>query len=154
MPIGQQEARSAVVELSVRPFGNRMAGRASGRGRRETRRNVIRHVSARRLCLIPIRSVALHAIARTQRIVVVHMALRASRRRMRPGQHKSRDAVIERRRVPSRCCVALRTIPCGKCLPGGRVNRIIRLLPCRQVTLRVTAIGRLNRQIVVTVDMA
>jgi len=115
---------------------------------------VIRHVPPRRLRLFPVRRVTLHAITRTQRIAVVHMALRTRRRGMRARQRKSRDAVIERRRVPSRRCVALRTIPCGKCLPRGRVRRIIRLLPCRQVALRVTAIGRLNRQIIVTVHMA
>ena len=77
MAVRQQEPGCAVIELSVRPLGDGMACGASRRGGWEARRNVIGNAAAYALRLVPIRSVARHAIAAGQCVIVVYMALRA-----------------------------------------------------------------------------
>ena len=62
--------------------------------------------------------------------------------------------MVEGRRRPTCCIVAAGTIARGKCRPCGGVHRIVGLLPGCQVALRIAAIGRSDRQIVVAVDMA
>ena len=73
---------------------------------------------------------------------------------MRSRQCESGHAVVKRSSVPSFGRVAIGAIRDGKCRTGRGMGRIIGLLPGRQVALRVSAIRRRNRQIVVVVDMA
>jgi hypothetical protein len=97
------------------------------------------------------------AICRIERVVVVHMAQRAGSRRRRhvcSGQSKSGDAVIERRSSPTGCRVAGRTVCRGKGRTCSGMHGIIRILPIGQMALRVSAIGRRDRQIVVVIDVA
>jgi hypothetical protein len=70
------------------------------------------------------------------------------------GQRKPGDAVIERRRGPAGCRMASGTICRGKSGAGSGVHGIIGLLPSGQMALRVPAIGRGNRQIVVVIEVA
>ena len=73
---------------------------------------------------------------------------------MRSSQRKSCDAVVERRRGPACRRMASGAVRRGKRGSGRGVHRIIRLLPGGQVTLRVSAIGRRDRQIIVVIRVA
>ena len=73
---------------------------------------------------------------------------------MRAGKREARYAVVERSRVPTFRRVAVRAVPYRESRARGRVHGIVRLLPSRQVTLRVAAIVRRNLQVVVVVDVA
>ena len=79
---------------------------------------------------------------------------RRSRRSVRSRQRESRNAVVKGGRVPTFGGMASGTVRGRKSRAGCGVGRIIGLLPRRQMTLRVTAIRRRNRQVVVIVDMA
>ena len=97
------------------------------------------------------------AIRRIQRVVVVDVAGGAGRRRrrhVRSGQRKPGRAVIERRRRPAHRRVAGRAVGRGERRSGRGVHRIIGLLPGRQMALRISAIGRRDRQRVIVVDVA
>jgi len=85
------------------------------------------------------------------------MARRAGsrrRRHVRARQSKSRRAVIECCCRPTGRCVAGRTIRRCEGASRGGVNRIVGLLPRRQMALRVSAIHRGNCQIVIVIDVA
>ena len=62
--------------------------------------------------------------------------------------------MIEDRRCPRGRVMAPRAVRHCKGWPGGRVHWVICLLPFRQVTSRVTAIRRRDRQVVVVVEVA
>ncbi len=79
--VSQREPKRVVVELPVGPLRDGMAGRASGRRRRETRPDVIRYVPAKGRRALPRRQVAAHAIGRVQRVVVADVAGSAGRGR-------------------------------------------------------------------------
>jgi len=118
---------------------------------------VIRHRSTNGRGASECRLVAPVTIPRVERVVVVHVARRAGGRRRRhvgSGQGKAGNAVIEHRESPARCRMAGCTVCCGKSGSGGRVDRCVGLLPGRQMALRVPAIRRGDRQIVVVVDVA
>jgi hypothetical protein len=70
------------------------------------------------------------------------------------GQGKPGNAVIESRRGPAGGRMASGTVRRGKSGAGSGMHGIIGLLPSGQMALRVAAIGRRNRQIVVVVDVA
>ena len=110
--IRQREARGAVIKLAVGPHGDGVAGGAGRSGSGEIRGHVIRHVSAQRLGAVPGRQVAAHAIriGRSQRIVVVDVALRAGRGGVRSDKRESRGAVVKRSAVPADCGVAIGAI--------------------------------------------
>ena len=72
--VRQREPKRVVVELPVGPPRDGMAGRASGRRRRETRLDVIRYAPAKGRRALPRRQVAAHAIRRVQRVVVADVA--------------------------------------------------------------------------------
>ena len=72
--VRQREPKCVVVEPPVGPLRDGMAGRASGRRRRETRLDVIRHVPAKGRRALPCRQVAAHAIRRVQHVVVADVA--------------------------------------------------------------------------------
>ena len=153
----QREARRAVVELSIRPCRNRVAGRAGSRGAGKAGRDVVRHISAERRRALPRRLMTAHAIGRVQRVIVVDMARRARSRRRRhmcSHQRKSRQAVVKRSGIPAFRRVAIRTIHQRKCRTRGRVHRVIRLLPRRQMATRGSTRRRRNVQRVVPIDVA
>ena len=118
MPVGQQEPGRAVIEDARSPSCNRVARRASRCRRRECGGNMVRHRSADVRGAEKYRLVAAVTIRGIERVVVVHMARRAGGRRrghVRSGQGKSRDAVIERRRSPARCRMAIGAIHRREC---------------------------------------
>jgi len=84
----QRPARSSVVELAICPQNCVVAGLAGGR---ETDGNVIN----RCLCVVVIRLVARHAGRVRQVVIVVHVALRAGRRRMEARQCPAGCRVVE-----------------------------------------------------------
>jgi len=73
--VRKRKAGGRMVKRRVRPRSSVVALRALGR--REARGDVIGNVAAERLRLVPIRSVAAVTIRRSQRVIVVHVALRA-----------------------------------------------------------------------------
>ena len=73
---------------------------------------------------------------------------------MRTKQWPTRGRMVEYYVGPQRRVVAVRTIGCSKRRARSRVRRIVGLLPSRKVAARITAVGRLNLQIVVVVDVA
>ena len=153
----QCEAGRAVVKFAVGPGGNRVAGSTRRCRGGESRSHVIGNVSAERGSLIPISQMAAHAVRRVQGVVVVDVARGAGRRRrrsVRAGQTEAGDAVIEGSGVPARRGVAVRAVGRGKGRSGGRVYRVVGLLPGGQVAARVAAVRRGNVQTIVVVDMA
>jgi len=151
---GQRETRGAVVEYARGPGGDRMAGGALRCRGWKARGHVVGHVAPDGRGAHKRRGVAAIAIRRTQRVVVIDVALRAGRRQVRPHQREACDAVIERRGIPSRGGMAIRAVRRRKRRSGGRVHRIIRALPGGQVALRVAASRGRDLQRVVPVDMA
>ena len=70
------------------------------------------------------------------------------------GEQESGGAMVKHCRRPTDRVVAGRAVRRCKGRAGGRMYGIVGLLPGVQMALRVSAIGRRNRQIVVVVDMA
>lgn len=145
-----------VVESRIEPAGRVVAGRA---GRRKTRRNVIWHVSAKRCCALPGRSVATVAIGRQiSGVIVVHVARRAGRLcrvGVRSCQGKSSCAVIEFAGGPCRNRMARRTHGSGVGKTGRNMiwngaTECRRAVPSRGMATH--AICRIQR--IVIVDMA
>jgi hypothetical protein len=154
--IRQREAERVVVERAVRPFRDRMAGRASGGRRGKARRDVVRNASAEGRRAVPRCLMAAHAVRRIQRVVVVDVAGqtgRGSRRSVRSCECESRHTVVEGSGIPPFGSMAIGAVSDGKPRAGRRVGRVIGLLPGRQMALRVSAVRRRNRQVVVVVDM-
>jgi len=111
--IGQRKAECRVIEFPVSPCRDRMAGSARRRSRWESRRNVVRHISAKCRRTLPGGLVTTHAVRRVQRVIVADMARRARsrrRRHVRSGERKPRHAVVERSSVPTFRCVAIRAV--------------------------------------------
>ena len=131
-------------------------------GCRKTRGDVIRHGTAKGRRAVPGRLVAAVAIGirSGEAVVVVDVAVGAGihfarwRELMRTKQRPARSGVIKHHVCPQRRAMAVRAIGCRKRSARSGVRRIIRLLPGRQVALRVAAIRRRDLQIVVVVDMA
>jgi len=155
--VRQWKAKGIVVEFSVSPDRDGVACRASRRGGRESRLDVVRHGPAEGRRAVPCSEVATHAIGRVQRVVVADVAGRARRRRgrrMRAGQRKARDTVIERRGVPTPRRVASGAIRYRKCGSRRCVYGVICLLPRRQMASGIAAVGRRDLQVVVVADVA
>lgn len=165
MRIGQRETRAGVIECRIRPRNCVVALRTERRW--ETRRNVIGHASAKRRRAVPRRLMAPVAIrVRGGEVIVVidvavragvHLACRSHLVGTRQGPPSR--GVVEGRcqkryrvvavgavgRCKGRSCRGMRRAVCP--LPAASVVRV-------QMTLRVSAIRRLNLQIVVVVDVA
>lgn len=73
---------------------------------------------------------------------------------MRSRQSETGDGMVKGGRVPPFGGMASGAIRGRKRRAGSRMGRIISLLPRCQVTLRISAIRRPNRQVVIVVDMA
>ena len=144
MPIGQQKAGCAVIKNSRGPGRNRVASSASRSRRRKPGRDVIRYVPANRRGTQEIWLVAIVAISRFERVVVALVTGGTGGRRrghVCSDQSKPGDAMIERRRVPTFCHMASRTVHCGKSWSRGDVLRIICLLPGRQMAVCIPTTG-------------
>lgn len=118
---------------------------------------MVRHVSAKARRAVPRGQVAAHAVRRVQRVVVADVARKARRRRgrhVRARQREASRAVVEGSAVPTLGRMAVRAIRHRKCRTGSRVGWIIRLLPLRQVALRISAVRRRDLKIVIVVDVA
>ena len=155
--VRQRESGRGMIENARSPRRDRVTRRARGCGRRETCGDVIWHRAANRCGALKCRLVAAVTIRRAERVIVVHMAGRAGRRcgrRVRSGQRKSGNAVIECRRRPAGRRMAVGAIRRGKSAARGGGHGSRGLLPGGQMALRVAAIGRRDRQIVVVVDVA
>ncbi len=133
--IRQREARGAMIELAVGPNGDGMAGGAGRRGRREIRSHVVGDIAANGLRAVPSGSVAGHAIAAAERVVIVDMALGAGCGGMRASQSKSGNAMVECSGVPTFGRVAVGTVDRSKGRAGSGVYGIVGLLPGGQVAL-------------------
>ena len=134
----------------------------AAQGRRESRSNVVRHAPAKGGGTVPRRLVAAVAVGvrRGEVVVVVDVAVRAGayfagwRHLVRTNKRPTRQGVIERDVRPQCRVVAGRTIRRCKRRARRRVRRVIGLLPGRQMASGVPAIGRLDCQSVVVVDVA
>ena len=135
--------------------------------RRETRGNVIRNTSAEGRRAVPGRLVAAVAIRvrRCEVVVVIDVAVGAGvdlagrRHLVRAKQRPARRRVVEGRRQKGDGIVTARAVRRGERGSRRRMHRVGRSLPAAtvvgiQMTLGVSAIGRLNRQIVVVIDVA
>ena len=107
---GKRKACGAVVKRSSSPGGNGMAGGALRSRCWETRRDVIRYISADSSGALERSRVAAIAVCGIQRVVVIRMAGSARGRKVRAHQRKSGNAVIERGRIPTRRGVAVGAI--------------------------------------------
>ena len=96
----QRPARGAVIEFTVGPHGDGVAGRAGRRSSGEVRLDMVGHVAAIRWSEIPGRLVAAQAIGigRSQRVVIGDVAADAGRSGMRADQGKAGGIV-----APSGC---------------------------------------------------
>ena len=157
--IRQRKARVGVIKSRIGPHIRVMA--LAAQGGRESRGNVVRHTSAKGGRTVPGRLVATVAIRVRGReiIVVVDVAVRAGvrfacrRHLVRTRQRPAARAVIEDGSGPRGRVVARRAVGCRKRCSASRVRRVIGLLPGRQVASGIPAVGRLDRQIVIVVDV-
>jgi hypothetical protein len=98
---------------------------------------------------------AAHAIRGAKGVIVVDVALSAGSGQVRANQSKAGGGVIERSHIgPGNRIVALRAISHRKRCSGGRMHRIVRLLPRGEVATGVTAIGRGDLQSVIVINVA
>ena len=163
MRTNKRPARHGVIEHHVRPQCRVVAGRTIRRCKRRARRRVRWVVG-----LLPGRQMAsgVPAVCRLDRqiVVVVGVAVCAgihlARRRhlVRIRQRKTRNRVIKGRRQERDGVVTVRAVRCGERGPRGRMRGVVRSLPAAavvgiQMALGVAAIGRLDLQIVVVVDV-
>src|SRR3984893_13181920 len=155
--VRQRKTGGAVIELAVSPGSNGVATGTSGGGGREVRSDVIRNVAAERLRLVPIGCVAGEAVRGIQSVIIVDVAGSAGRRRgrhVRADKSEAGDAVIERSRAPSHGGVALGAVGGRKSGAGGGGHGSGGLLPLGEMAAGVAAIGRLDLQVVIVVDVA
>lgn len=153
----QRESEARMIEGAGRPRRNRVAAGASRGCDREICRDVVGHVAADGRRALVHGRVAAVAVGRVQRVVVTEVAGSAGRRigrHVRSHQREAGDAVIERGRGPTGRRVAVRAVRRGKCGAGSRVDGLVRLLPGRQMALRIAALRRRDRQRVVAIDVA
>ena len=125
----QRETRGAVVERSSSPGSYRMAGGALCSRGWEARSNVIRYISTDSSSALERSCVAAIAFCRIQRVVIIGMAGSARGRKVRPHQRKSRDTVVERRRIPTCRGVTVGAIPYRKRCTRCRMHRVVCSLP-------------------------
>ena len=157
MAIGEQKTGGAVVENSRGPGRDRMARRASRSRNWKSRSDVIRNTPPKRRGALESGLVARITICGAEGVIVVYVAGGARRRRRRQmcsGQDKARGTVVECRRCPTHRRMTNGAICCCELRTRRGVNRIIRLLPSRQMATGIPAIGRRNRQRVVVVGVA
>lgn len=155
--VRQRETGSAMVEGRVGPTRSVVA-RGALRDR-EACGDVIRYAAAQSLGAVPLRQVATRIAAirgrDLQSVVVIDVTLDTGSGYVPARECEPGDGVIERGHIgPRNGVVALRAICGSKRRSCRRVHWIVGLLPLRQVASGVPAIGRLDLQIVVVVDVA
>jgi len=130
-----------VIERRIGPIRRVVARGALGSW--EARGNVIGHVAAQRLGLVPVGGVATVAIGirRCEVVIIIGVAVGAWRSGMHPGQRPTRYRVVEGAVSPQCCVVASGTLCHGERGSRCGVRRIVGLLPGGQVASRVSAIG-------------
>ena len=137
--IRQRKARVGVIKSRIRPHIRVMA--LAAQGRREPRRDVVRHISAKGGRAVPRRLVAAVAIRvrRGEIIVVVDVAVRAGthlpRRRhlVRAQQRPAGNRVIESRGQKRDCIVTVRAVRgCEHC-PCCRMHGVVGSLPAAAI---------------------
>jgi len=130
-----------------------MAVRAVGCGKGGTRGGVDRVVG-----LLPGREVAtgIAAVGRSdlQVVVVIDMARSTGNVGVPVCQRETRERVVEVRRIPTFGGVAVGAISRREDGAGCGVNRVVGLLPGREVATGIAAVGRSNLQVVIVVDVA
>ena len=150
---GKGEPGYAMIESGRSPAGGRMASGAVCRGKGRAGSRV-----DRRSRLLPGGQVALRIATSCrgdrQTVVVVDVAGGASHAGVPLREQESGGAMVECRRRPADRVVAGRAARHSKGRAGGRVRGVVGLLPGGQMALRIAAIGRSDRQIVIVVDMA
>jgi hypothetical protein len=122
-----------VIKLAVGPGDRVVAGGAKGGGKSGS--NVIGNNSTESLRAVPIGLVAAVAIGvgAGEVVIVVDVAERTGRRRVRPGERPTGGAVIEVRADPAIEIVAALAIRGGEGRAGCWVRRIDGVLPILQV---------------------
>ena len=88
-----------------------------------------------------------------QIVIVVDVTQSAGHIRVPIGEQEPRRAVVECCCRPTHCRVAGRAIHKRKRRPGCWMDRVLGLLPGRQMASRIAAIGRGDHQIIVIVNM-
>lgn len=153
MRAGQHEAGCTVIKDSCCPTCRVVAGRAVRRGECGSRSGVDGIVR-----LLPRRQMALRISATRWRdrqiVIVIDVAGRAGHVGVPGGERESRRAVIECCSCPTYGRVARRAIRRRECSARRRMHGARRCLPRGQVALRVAAIGRRDRQIVIIIYVA
>lgn len=149
----QSESRRVVIEDGRVPRHRVVATGAIRRGERRARGRVRRIVR-----LLPGHQVASRIstiVGRDRQIVVViDVARRAGDIRVAVGEEKSRGVVVECRGRPTYSRVARGTMLKSESCSCRWMDRVRGLLPSRQVTLGVPAVGRRDGQIVIVIDVA
>jgi len=146
----KREARSAVVKLSIGPQQSVVAARTE-RGRK-ARRDVVGDVTAEGRRAIPGGLMAAVAIGvgRGEIVVVSDVTIRAEvhfscrSELVRTCQRPAGHGMVEDHIRPKRGVVTCGAIGSGKWCASGGVRGVVRLLPGRQMALRIPAIGRLD----------
>jgi len=138
-----------------------VAGRALRCG--EPSLDVIGHVAAQSLRVVPVRGVAAVAIGvgGCQSVVVADVALRAVGDRARrrhlvvAGQGPPGHGVVKRRRVgPGNRVVAGRAVCRRECGTCRLVRWIVRVVPVGEMAAGIPAVGRRNRKRIVVANVA
>jgi hypothetical protein len=129
----ERPAGGAVIKFAVGPGDRVVAGGAKGGGKSGS--NVIGNNATERLRAVPIGLVATVAIGvgAGEVVIVVDVAERTGRRRVRPGERPTGGAVIEVRADPAIEIVAALAIRGGECGSRCWVRRIDGVLPILQV---------------------
>lgn len=146
-----------MIKLAVGPGGDGVARGACRSRRRKARGDVVGDVAANGLGLIPIGSVAGHAVRSVERVIVVDVACRTGSRSGGPVRANESEAgyrVIEGSGVPTLGGMAVGAIRRSKTRTRGGVNRVGGLLPLGEVATGIAAVGWGDLQIVIVVDVA
>jgi hypothetical protein len=157
MRIGQRETGGGVIEFAVGPNGDGVAGRAGGGCCREIGGDVIGNIAAESLCFVPVGCVAGHAVRGVEGVVVADVAGstgRRSGRHVRSDEGKTGNAVVERSGIPTECGMALGAVGRGESCARRGVHGSGGLLPASEVATGISAVGRLNREVVIAIDVA
>ena len=93
MRIGKREAGAAVIKNAIGPGGDGMAGGAGGGASGEIGSDVIRHIAAKRLRVVPVGLMTTEAVGGIQGVIIIDMAGSARSwgwRHVRAGSKRSR----------------------------------------------------------------
>jgi hypothetical protein len=143
---------------TVIPRGGPVCGGVTTRALRrgECRRDVIWYRTSHRgraVVLIRMTTIAI-GVRDSEIVIVIRVAGRAGSRNVQTGERPTGDGVVEGVVGPGNGIVASRTVCRRESRARRGVRGVIRCLPGGQVAAGVSAIRRLDRQIVVAVEVA